>query len=308
MKNILLIVALASMMQAQKEPLKVPSDASEHIRHLIQILPEGSQVRTLLQEGMHGDGVRHAWMDEMKKLGIKRTLVLVDFAWRDRATDIRPDRILYFREYDSDCSQITDVNRLEEIRASGIAQELEKFVQEKTRNMRWYYLEKKPHAKQGISRMELFDDEWLPTLAPEFWPSPPPWSPLVVAITLGDEAGVSTILSTQRPKVEDINGALMMASGAMDDSCIIRPLIRAGANVNHRNNDGFTPLMYAAGAGNIHDVKALLAAGADKSAKSVLGETALSRAQRGQYSGIIQLLKSDSTNSPQDFLSPSSAE
>lgn len=295
MKSIFLIVIWASTLQAQTEPFNANPEASEHIRQLIQILPPNSQMRMLLQEGLHGDGVRHPWMDEMKRLGIKRALVLVDFAWRGHATDMRPDRILYFDKYDADCSQITDVKRLEEIAGSGIGQELETFVEEKTSNRRWFYVDKKPHAKRGTSWMELFDDEWLPHGGPEFWPSPPPWPPLGIAITLGDEFSVASTLSSGKVTSEDLNGALMEASGEKDDSCIIKPLLRAGADVNKRNEDGLTPLMYAAGAGNTHNVIELLAAGANKSSTSVLGETALSRAQKGRYSEIIQLLQSDST-------------
>jgi hypothetical protein len=229
-------------------------------------------------------------MDDMRRVGVKKALVLVNFNWKGQAADIKPDRILYFDEYDSDCSQITDVERLTKIIASGLGKKLEEFVAEQTARTPWYHLEQMPQAKRGVSRMEVFDDEWLPRSSPEFWPSPLPWSPLVAAVTVHDEAQIAATLASGEISKDELDAMLIMASGKTD-SCVVKMLLSAGAEVNHRNKDGLTPLMYAAGAGKIHNVEVLLAAGADRSAKSILGETAISRAQKNGHTEIAQLLK-----------------
>lgn len=52
-------------------------------------------------------------------------------------------------------------------------------------------------------------------------------------------------------------------------------LIRAGADVNARDNDGWTVLLTEAGRGHIENVKSLIAAGADAAAATSHGKTAL---------------------------------
>lgn len=72
---------------------------------------------------------------------------------------------------------------------------------------------------------------------------------------------------------------------------VIRRLIEAGADVNARNNDGWTALMKAATVGNIEVVKLLLKAGADINAKNIRGDKALSCAKKAGHQKIIQLLR-----------------
>jgi len=70
----------------------------------------------------------------------------------------------------------------------------------------------------------------------------------------------------------------------------VRNLLNAGADVNAREHEGETPLMYAAVAGKIEVVKLLLDRGADINAVSVNNETALARAVGVKQYDAVKLL------------------
>ena len=71
----------------------------------------------------------------------------------------------------------------------------------------------------------------------------------------------------------------------------VKALIAAGADVNAKNNYGFTALMEAALMGHTEIAKALIAAGADVNAKSNRGETALMDAASMGHTEIVKILK-----------------
>lgn len=93
----------------------------------------------------------------------------------------------------------------------------------------------------------------------------------------------------------DVGGkdtALTIAAGR-GHTGIVRALLNAGANVNHRHMYGATALMTAAEGGHLEVVESLLGAGADMDIESHTGRKALAYAQfgrRGQYEDIIELL------------------
>jgi len=68
--------------------------------------------------------------------------------------------------------------------------------------------------------------------------------------------------------------------------------LKYGADINVKDNDGDTALMYAVNRFQLEKVQALLDAGADVNVKNKKGETALMKAQmRYQPEKLIQLLK-----------------
>ena len=74
---------------------------------------------------------------------------------------------------------------------------------------------------------------------------------------------------------------LMCATESLgrDSLEIVRQLVTDGADVNAKDDDGFTPLIDAAEAGNIQIVRLLLRHGADVHAKAAAGITALNSAR-----------------------------
>ena len=72
---------------------------------------------------------------------------------------------------------------------------------------------------------------------------------------------------------------------------VITALLDAGANPKVKNNDGTTPLHYAAGLGNPVIVQILLDAGAEVNARNDYGETPLTQAIRYDGQSVVQLLQ-----------------
>ena len=79
------------------------------------------------------------------------------------------------------------------------------------------------------------------------------------------------------PDKQDANGrTLLHKAASQDDIAMIQLLKESGANFNLADNDGYTPLMYAARfAKKIETVALLLSAGADAKAKNRYGLTAI---------------------------------
>ena len=74
----------------------------------------------------------------------------------------------------------------------------------------------------------------------------------------------------------------LMLAAANGHTKIIDTLLRAGANVNAKDNNGGTALMNAARCGRTETVNALLKAGADIHAKDNFGDTALMVAKNAE--------------------------
>jgi ankyrin repeat protein len=72
---------------------------------------------------------------------------------------------------------------------------------------------------------------------------------------------------------------------------VVKMLLQAGAQIDARDRQGCTALMWALSQGEADSVKALLAAGANVNLKNVYGDSALNLAARGAHSGVVHLLK-----------------
>ena len=72
---------------------------------------------------------------------------------------------------------------------------------------------------------------------------------------------------------------------------LVKEFLTKGADVNAKDNQGYTALMWAAYNGHIDVIKELLLNGADASAKDYKGYTALMWADEQGYTDIVQLLK-----------------
>lgn len=84
---------------------------------------------------------------------------------------------------------------------------------------------------------------------------------------------------------------LMEAILRKSDKEIVKMLIDAGADVNHRNKDSNTALIWAAANGNKDIVKMLIDAGADVNIVNKYGETALTRAKNRKNEEVVEMLK-----------------
>ena len=86
------------------------------------------------------------------------------------------------------------------------------------------------------------------------------------------------------------SGEDFVTAAANGDTATVQALLDAGADVNAKNNEGVTALMWAAGVGGTDAVQVLLDAGADVNAKHKSG-TALVWAQKKGHTEVVEILK-----------------
>lgn len=119
-------------------------------------------------------------------------------------------------------------------------------------------------------------------------------TPLFRAITTGDTAVVQRLLTEGEDPNEcygaDEEPALLVAAVERREE-IVRHLLQAGANPNHGDMCGYTPLMAAVCADAINIVKLLIEAGADPHRHcGCSGANALQDAAIGGHADIVELL------------------
>jgi hypothetical protein len=268
--------------------------AEEHVWQVMDSLPPGSQLRLELDEGAHGDGVRHPWMDLMRKEGVKRALIVVSFDWDGHPQNMKAERVVYYRKFDSDCAQITDKEALNRIAASGLSQQLEDVAFSRTLASGWNSTDgEHPPHRHGKIQVSAFDDERLPLPFSSFYD--PNWGPSYIPFeSFQDEAAIAQFVRSPQATHKNLDDALMWAAGEVDDSCVINTLVSAGANMNPPKELGTTPLLISVQGGFANNVRALLKAGANPNARNSDGETPLWIAEQGHgryYPEVVKLLK-----------------
>jgi hypothetical protein len=214
-------------------------------------------------------------MDAMRREGVKRILVRTEFPLRGRrpAGDVKVVRTLYFSEYDSDCSQISDPDLLERFHASGLEDDIRTAVVQRTLQGHVHVVDGPVTATHGAAIFEFMDDEWVPSLSFISPASDRPLSPFLQALSLGDVAYAKHLL--HQGLDSGTRSAGMWRALAGDEPCIVTALLAAGVDPNLRYEDGATLLMVAARLRALRSAKTLLEAGADPNAKANFGKTAL---------------------------------
>jgi hypothetical protein len=272
----------------------IPQDArvsnaavEQHVRGLIESLPFGSRTRRYMEEGARGDGIHYSWMDTMQRLGVRRVDVRTTFVGRGKPKNVRISKVVYFSKYDHDCGQISDVERLALISASGLPEELGKAAIERTVKAHWLLMDGR-RSRHGVGFVQLLDDEWVPHLD-SLGPAPRTLNEFDVAVGMDDVAGAMAVLGGGVSNEERDTG--LWASLGMDDPCMTSALLKAGSSPNLRDKFGDTLLMGAVLIGALSNAKVLLAAGADVNAKAINGETALSIAKRNHLHHLQPMIE-----------------
>ena len=113
------------------------------------------------------------------------------------------------------------------------------------------------------------------------------WSALMKAVYQGNTACVEALVGQSR---QEVNRALLVAALAGHRD-IVQVLLKNGAEVDTRADDGRTPLMLAAAKGDNDLVSALLAAGADPTLVDQSGATPGALAMAKGYNGLANRLR-----------------
>ena len=263
---------------------KTDEATEKRVAEVAASLPVDEPLRDLLEDGYRGNGVHEPWMDAMKKQRVKQALVDVKGAWY-RTIGFRPNkvvRVVYRTEYSRPDSQIVDDVKLQALEKSTLRRELEAVALEKSKQARWMRIDSNPLRQPGYAHVCLMDDEWLPCgpmridrdMFSAFEESE---APLYSAAIYPDLVSASRQLATNHFSQADLDTALFGAiTNSSDNTKMVELLVKAGANVNARRNDGSTLLMEAASALRVTNVKLLLALGADPNLRNQRGDTALS--------------------------------
>lgn len=285
---------------------------------MLKTLPEGTVIWDLLDEGERGDGIRRAWMDGMQREGVKVALASVDFAWDDGPkqltiawTKYLPSYAFEDEEFSSSHTQLRQVRVSHDLdrslREAMLAAARQSLVQRIPR-FRW------KRVRGSVSVM-LLDDEWLPAPLDEGLekvfdpdetplmqaveechdPGMPPPVPIHGTVRPGpkyDQDSIGNLLkqgANVNARNQDGEAALSLAAQRCRPR-ILEMLLKAGADVNVKNKEGETPLMRAVGGNRPNNVQMLLAAGAEVNSKDERGETALLRAAAGHDAVMVQRL------------------
>lgn len=278
-----------------KGPVPVLTPAvQKHLKEIAESLPPDSLLRYWTDRGVHGDGVHHPWMDEMRQMGIKRVVVRTEFRWQKRPTDVKATYFVYSSTYDGDCGQIVDPQRLSKIRSSGLEAELSEQAVQDTLRGHWRFIDHSPrHLKRGVTVITLLDDEWIQTWPISFSIPPKTVDPFVEAADMGDVAAVKKFLRQGvAAKERDWVAWALVAPGT---ACTLQALLEAGADPNMRDSYGSPLLMEEIRHGYIQNARVLVKAGADVNAKNSYGFTILSMAEaKPGFPGqdeLVRLLK-----------------
>jgi hypothetical protein len=250
--------------------------------------PTASNSKSALAEQSVSAAVSSNWEDEMRRQGVKRARIRVGVRRPNGAMEATILRVVYYSEYDTNCSEIRDHDKLLKIRASGLEEALGNYAIGETAMSKVVCSESCSNIPRFISQIDVMD--YAPLVQP----------PAVVedpisddaSQLLGDETGVVQFLASSKPTSAERRMALLASSSSTDDSCIVQSLLGAGADVNARGGTGNTPLMNAALFGYLSDMRALLLAGAKVNDRDTAGETALMMAARmGFVDGVKMLVE-----------------
>ena len=115
------------------------------------------------------------------------------------------------------------------------------------------------------------------------------WPPLISAITFENLSAVKALIDAGA----DINLASKNGGTPLhfSNGAVTQTLLEHGAKVNACNNRGWTPLHSAAFFGRVDAVKMFLSGGAELSAKTDVGKTALEIAQEEGQAEVVGLLQ-----------------
>jgi hypothetical protein len=224
----------------------------------------------------------------MRRQGVKRARIRVGVRRPNGAMEATILRAVYYSEYDTNCSEIRDPDKLLKIRASGLEEALGNYAIGETAMSKVVCWESCANIPRFVSQVDVVD--YMPLMQPPALVEDPISDD--ASQLLGDEAGVEQFLASSKSTSADRRMALLASSSSTDDSCIVQSLLGAGADVNARGGTGNTPLMNAALFGYLSDMRALLLAGAKVNDRDIAGETALmTAAHMGFVDGVKMLVE-----------------
>jgi hypothetical protein len=137
----------------------------ERIRRILERLESDNPLRFALERGLRGSGRHHAWMNQMQKLGVKQAAYRIRFNWKKQDGILDVVDVKYLQRYYQYQTAITEQSLLNQIRDSGLEEELRNEILLRARA----FVVEKVNASDddqlcGTLYINLLDDEVLPIL------------------------------------------------------------------------------------------------------------------------------------------------
>lgn len=162
--SFLVIVALStSAHQAQTVTFQQTRD--ERVQRVIASLEPDNTLRVALERGDRGRGAHKAWMDKMRRLGVKQAAYKIRFVWSTAYKKLEIQDSTYLRHYYRFDSKISVRSTLKRIGQGGLEKALAREILSRARqnlNQRARDLQSKSLC--GLLYLNLLDDEVLPIL------------------------------------------------------------------------------------------------------------------------------------------------
>jgi alanine racemase len=164
--SVLVIVALAHSPCAQQaQTVTLPQSSDEHVQRVIASLEPDNTLRVALERGDRGRGAHMAWMDKMRRLGVKQAAYKIRFVWGTAYKKLDIQDSTYLSHYYRFDSKISDKSTLKQIGKNGLEKALAREILFRARqnlNQRASDF----HSKWlcGLLYLNLLDDEVLPIL------------------------------------------------------------------------------------------------------------------------------------------------
>lgn len=280
------------------------SEHSPQVAPLIEMLPECSSLRERLRREKFGEGTGNPYVRTMFERGVQRAYFELEGVWRHGHADrIRIVRRLYYKQLDGPDAQITDAATLNEIAKTGLQATLDEAAEAKARTAvlhagidswagfgvinqwKWQLAGSKIYGA-----IEFFANPWVPPHLPN-WVGPyGDENELSHAARVGDVIDLAKLLNTHKYAQPELNIALNeAASSAWNNNTAMELLMKAGADVNARFGDQWTPLMLAMN--SPCNVAVLLSHGARLDDRNASGQTALDLARQRHDTVAVRLLE-----------------
>ena len=151
------------------------AEDKERAKLIAQKIELGSRIKFAVENNDFGDCVHYTWMDEMRKLGIKRVAAVLRFVWKDKIEKLEITKISFSQTYEEFNPESEDKKLLKQIETSGLKKHLEDEILERAKKHVFILIESlEKNYKEGLLKKEpkgkitgtlfhhLLDDEVLP--------------------------------------------------------------------------------------------------------------------------------------------------
>lgn len=164
---ILMLQCLYFNTSAQHSQVAQPANQTrdERVRQILESLEQDNTLRFALERGDRGSGMHYAWMDKMRQQSVKQASFRIHFQWGKQSKKVKITDIKYLRHYYRFDRAFNDQSILEQIRASGLEQELRNEILRRVKaNLAQRTRELGSSQICGRLYLNLLDEEVLPIL------------------------------------------------------------------------------------------------------------------------------------------------